>query len=149
MKLPKEALPLDPEEWNAKDFMRWAGVRLMYAADGRSRVELPLTDGHRGGAGTPAINGAILSYLHDIAQGLAVRSCLGNHVASLATIHLSIDFLGLLHAHDVVRAEGRAVRVGRSIAFAESEVRDDQAELCSRSTGSFRIRRKPECTHDR
>jgi hypothetical protein len=31
----------------------------------------------------------------------------------------------------------------------ESQVRDDRAKPCLRGTGSFRIRRKPEGTHDR
>ena len=133
---------LDPEEWNNKGFMRWAGARLVHAEKGRSRIELALNDGHRGGAGTPAVNGAILSYLHDVAQGLAVRSCLGDRVASLATINLNIEFLGLLHAKEVIHAEGHALRVGHSIAFGESEVRDDAGQLCSRATGSFKIRLK-------
>lgn len=126
--------------------MRWAGVRLVYAEEGLSRVELPVVAEHRSSAaGTSAINGAILSYLHDIAQGLAVRSRLGDRAVSVVTISLNVEFIGgLIDVREVVRAEGRAVRVGRAIAFAESEVRDDAAELCSRGRGSFHIRRKPD-----
>lgn len=134
--------PLDPEVWNNKGFMRWAGARLIRAEKGRSRIALAITDGHRGGAGTTAVNGAILSYLHDVAQGLAVRSCLGDRVACLATITLNIEFHGLLHAKDVIHADGHAIRVGKSVAFGESEVRDDAGVLCSRATGSFKVRLK-------
>lgn len=133
---------LDAGEWNAKGFMRWAGIRLVHAAEGRSRVELTVVEEHRGGVGTSAINGALLAYLHDVAQGLAIRSCFRSDIASLATINLNIEYQRALFVERVVRAEGCAVRVGRGIAFAESEVRDDHAELCSRAIGSFHLRRE-------
>lgn len=99
------------DEWNALPFMQWAGARLLSAVDGESRLELRVAPHHRGGASTPAINGAILAYLHDIVQGAAVRSRTGD-VPAVATISLAIHFIDLVKARDLLYVEGHAVRVG-------------------------------------
>lgn len=127
------------EHWNDKLYMQWAGLRMLEAQDGRARLELTIEPHHRGGAGTEAINGAILSYMHDIAQGAAVRSLLPPAQNALATINLHIDYLELLHAERTVVAEGKVVRLGRSVAFGESEVRDASGRLCTRCVGTYRV----------
>ena len=129
------------DTWNALPWMQWAGARLLSAANGASCLELRVAEHHRGGANTPAINGAILAYLHDIAQGAAVRSRTGD-VPAIATISLAIHFIDLAQARDVLYVEGRAVRVGTGVGFAESSVRDDAGDICSTASGSFRIFRR-------
>ena len=127
------------EHWNDKLYMQWAGLRMLEVQDGRSQLELTIEPHHRGGAGTEAINGAILSYMHDIAQGAAVRSLLPPAQNALATINLHIDYLELLHAERTLVAVGKVVRLGRGIAFGESEVRDASGRLCTRCVGTFRV----------
>jgi acyl-coenzyme A thioesterase PaaI-like protein len=129
------------DNWNALPWMQWAGARLLSAANGEARLELRVADHHRGGANTPAINGAILSYLHDIAQGAAVRSRTGE-VAAIATISLAVHFIDLVNARDLLYVDGHAVRVGSGVGFAESTVRDDAGDICSTASGSFRIFRR-------
>jgi len=129
------------DEWNAYPWMRWAGARLLSAADGKSRLEMRVADHHRGAAQTSAVNGAILSYLHDIAQGAAVRSRTGEH-STVATISLTIHYIDLVHARDLLFVEGSAVRVGTGVGFAESSVRNDSGDICSTASGSFRVLRR-------
>ncbi len=127
------------EHWNNKLYMQWAGLRMLEAQEGRARLELAIEEHHRGGAGTQAVNGAILSYMHDIVQGAAVRSLLPPAQNALATINLHIDYVELLRAERTVIAEGRVVRLGRGIAFGESDVRDASGRLCTRCVGTFRV----------
>ena len=129
------------EEWNAYPWMQWAGARLLFAADGKSRLEMRIADHHRGAAQTSAVNGAILSYLHDIAQGAAVRTRTGEH-STVATISLTIHYIDLVHARDLLFVEGTAVRVGTGVGFAESSVRNDSGDICSTASGSFRVLRR-------
>lgn len=72
------------EPWNNKLYMQWAGLRMLEAQDGTNRLELTIEAHHRGGAGTEAVNGAILSYMHDIVQGTAIRSLLPPQENALA-----------------------------------------------------------------
>ena len=128
-------------QWNALPWMRWAGARILSAEDGAVRLELVVGEHHRGGASTPAINGAIVSYLHDIAGGAAVRSKVGD-VPAIATISLAIHFIDLVQVKDTLYVDGKAIRVGSSVGFAESAVRDDAGRICSTASGSFRIFRR-------
>ena len=133
----------DVEIWNAKPYLRWAGVRMIEAREGLSLLELNVEDHHRGGASSSDnINGAIIAYLHDIAQGAAVRSMW--HVAHthMATISLNIQYLRLLKSEKRVVGRGRLVQTGTTVAYAESELLDDHGNICSRSTGQFRLFRK-------
>ena len=127
------------EHWNNRLYMTWAGLRMLEAQDGRARLELTIEPHHRGGAGTDAVNGAILSYMHDIVQGAAVRSLLPPEQNALATINLHIDYLELLRAERTIVAEGKVVRLGRGVAFGESEVRDASGRLATRCVGTFRV----------
>ena len=129
------------EHWNDKLYMTWAGLRMLEAQGGRAQLELSIEPHHRGGAGTDAVNGAILSYMHDIVQGAAIRSLLPPEENALATINLHIDYIELLRAEETVVAAGRVVRLGRGIAFSESDVRDAAGRLCTRCVGTYRVLR--------
>ncbi len=128
--------------WNAKPYMRWVGARVVLAEGGRSRVEMPVEPNHRGGMGTEAVNGAILAYLHDVAQGVAVRSLLGDDVQAIATLNLNISFVEAMAAETLLVGTGRAISVRSAVAFAESEFLGDKGQVCCRAAGTFRILRK-------
>jgi uncharacterized protein (TIGR00369 family) len=128
--------------WNQKPYMKWAGVTVVEASNGKSKVLLKVEDHHRGAAETDSVNGAILAYLHDITQAVAVCSMLSPAVTSIATINLNVDFVDLMSAHDSLYCEGLVTKVGKHVAFSQSEFRDTNDRICSRSTGSFRIQYK-------
>ena len=129
------------EDWNAKPYVRWSGARVLLANAGLSRIELQVEDHHRGAADTHAVNGAILSYLHDLAQGAAIRSLLGDDVKTIATLNLNISFVSLMTVGKVLVGEGRAIKVHNAVAFAESDFRSANGAVCCTASGTFRILR--------
>ena len=129
------------EDWNDKPYMRWAGARMLLADAGLSRIELQVDAHHRGAAGTDAVNGAILAYLHDVAQGAAIRSLLGDDVKAIATLNLNISYVSLMTAGKVLLGEGRAIAVHNTVAFAQSEFRNAGGAVCCHASGTFRILR--------
>ena len=129
------------DDWNDKPYMRWVGARVVLAEGGRSRVEMPVELHHRGAMGTEAINGAILAYLHDVAQGVAVRSMLGDDVRAIATLNLNISFVDAMAVETLLVGVGRAFSIRSAVAFAESEFLGDYGQVCCRAAGTFRILR--------
>lgn len=137
------------DDWNDKPYMRWAGARVTLAEGGRSRLELEVEPHHRGGMGTEAVNGAILAYLHDVAQGAAIRSLLGDDVRAIATLNLNVTFVEAMAAADLIVGTGRAISIRSAVAFAESEFLGASGQVCCRATGTFRIlrARRPAAAH--
>lgn len=129
------------DDWNDKPYMRWVGARVTVAEGGRSRVELKVEAHHRGAMGTEAVNGAILAYLHDVAQGVAVRSLLGADVRAMATLNLNISYVDAMAAEGLIVGVGRAISVRSAVAFAESEFLGASGQVCCRAAGTFRILR--------
>lgn len=129
------------EDWDAKPFMRWSGLRVTQAGGGAACVELTVADHHRGGGGTRAINGAILAYMHDIVQGVAISSLVDVDVLRMATLHLNIEYPRLLVCDETACVTATVLRMGRTIAFCDSEFRDADDQVCSRSSGTYQIKR--------
>lgn len=138
------------DDWNDKPYMRWVGARVTLAEGGSSRVELRVEPHHRGGMGTKAVNGAILAYLHDVAQGVALRSLLGDDVRAIATLNLNVSFVDAMATDDMIVGIGRAISVRSAVAFAESEFVGASGKVCCSAAGTFRIlrtRRQPVAAH--
>jgi len=138
------------EDWNAKPYMRWVGARVTLTEGGRSRVELTVEPHHRGAMGTEAVNGAILAYMHDVAQGAAIRSMCDDGVRAIGTLNLNVSYLDALAAEEVIVVTGHALSIRTSVAFAESEFLGARGQVCCRATGTFRIlrgTRRPTAAH--
>jgi acyl-coenzyme A thioesterase PaaI-like protein len=58
--------------------------------------------------------------------------------APVLTLDLHINFVA--RGRGVLTAEGRIVRAGRSIVFAEAEARGGQGEIVARASGVFKRR---------
>jgi uncharacterized protein (TIGR00369 family) len=130
------------ETWNAKPYLQWAGARIVSAEAGVARIELAVEPHHHGAADTPAVNGAILAYLHDIVQGAAIRSLLGADVLAIATLNLNITYVDMLPEQRVVVGEGRVVSVRSAVAFAQSDFRNAAGAVCCQAVGTFRVVRQ-------
>lgn len=132
-------------DWTHADalFFRWAGIRLVKAEAGQSRLELDVREHHRGGGGTAAVNGGIVAYLFDGALGAAVRSIWDTGVISQVTITLNIQYLRMIRAEHTVVCEAQVVRQGRLTVFVRGDVTDEAGEICSSCTGIYRLLRKP------
>ena len=112
------------------------GIRIGSVDPGRARLELPirpeLLNSHGG------VHGGVVTALADVA--LAVAAIAHETGARGAyTVDLSVSFLG--PGSGTLTAEGRCLRVGRSLAFSEGEVRDDRGELVAKAIGTFKLLR--------
>jgi uncharacterized protein (TIGR00369 family) len=109
----------------ASPFHRWMGMRLLEAGGGVVEVALDAQDHHLNLQGL--LHGGVLATLADTAAGLAIRTRLEpgrRHV----TVNLDVQFLSAGGPGTIV-ARGTAVRVGRQIAHAQSEIHDAKGRL--------------------
>jgi uncharacterized protein (TIGR00369 family) len=123
------------ERLRSTPFYGLLGIELVSAAAGRARVRMALGDDLLNFQGIA--HGGVLATLADSACGLAVRSALDpgrRHV----TIQLSIQYLLPATAGTIV-ADGRAVRVGAQIAYAEADVTDERGRLLARATSTIGV----------
>lgn len=112
------------------------GIRIGAVEPGRCLLELPtrpeLLNSHGG------VHGGVVTALADVA--LAVAAIAREPGARGAyTVDLSVSFLG--PGTGTLTAEGRCLRVGRSLAFSEGEVRDGRGELVAKAMGTFKVLR--------
>ena len=87
------------------------------------------------------VHGGLLCTLLDTAAGCAVQTLLPAG-SGYASIELKVSFLKPLRASTgEIEARGRALKVGRRIAFAEAHARDQSGELVGHATTSLAINR--------
>lgn len=127
-------------DWNELDFLRWPGLRLVEARDGRSKMELRVEDHHRGGGGSPeTVNGGIISYMFDGLCGAAVSSTWDETIIGQATMTLNVQFLSALDVKEKVYGEARVTRRGGTVAYVEGKVFDDEGEVGASCVGIFKL----------
>jgi len=118
-------------------FYRWSGMALTDAEDGSVTVALDLADHHLNLQGLA--HGGVIATLADAAMGLSLRTSL-----EPGRRHVSIE-IGVHYLRPVtrgrVRAIGRAVRVGREIAYAQADVLDANDRLLARADGTYSVTR--------
>jgi uncharacterized protein (TIGR00369 family) len=110
------------------------GIQLLEKADGIMRLRFTPRPEHLNSWN--GIHGGVLATLLDVALGSAARS-LDTACIGATTIELKANFLSA--ASDVVLGEGRAQRVGRSLIFAEGELRRLGGVLVAKGTGTFKL----------
>ena len=117
-------------------FYEHLGLKLQSLADGRAVIDLPYV-AHFGNS-RGEVHGGVVASLLDIALSQAVRSTLEGPT-NVATISMTVNYLA--PAVGVLRCTGTVVRGGRSVAFAEGEVIDENGHAVCRATGTYRILR--------
>jgi uncharacterized protein (TIGR00369 family) len=115
-------------------FVEHLGIQLLEKADGIMRLRFTPRPEHLNS--WSGIHGGVLATLLDVALGSAARS-LDTACIGATTIELKANFLSA--ANDVVLGEGRAQRVGRSLIFAEGELRRLGGVLVAKGTGTFKL----------
>jgi len=110
----------------------------MLTGPGRSRDQSTRDQSTRAGSGLP-VSSSIRSSatLADAAMGLSVRSALEpgrRHV----TIELGVHYLRAIKT-GTVTATGRAVRIGREVAYAEAAVTDERGTDLARASGTYSV----------
>ncbi len=112
--------------------MRHMGARLDLSTPPRVCVHLVEVQAHhRGGMGTEAVNGAVLSGLADCALGVA--GVLQFHAERAGTVEMSIKFLRATLGQSVT-AHAVALKRSDSVVFAEAELYSG-GRLCALASG--------------
>jgi uncharacterized protein (TIGR00369 family) len=123
------------ERLAASTFHTWAGMEVVEASAGEVSVAMDVLDRHVNLQGL--VHGGMLAILADTACGLSIRSAMEPgrlHVTTDIDIHyLSPASPGRLFGR------GKAVRVGRSLAFAEASIEDAEGRLLARAQARFSV----------
>jgi uncharacterized protein (TIGR00369 family) len=87
------------------------------------------------------VHGGALCTLLDSAAGCAVQTTLPVGIG-FSSIEIKVSFLSPLRAESgAIEIEGRALRVGRQVAFAEAHARDGTGKLVGHATSSLALLR--------
>ncbi len=88
------------------------------------------------------VHGGVFGVIHDAAMNFATNSALeaGDRAA---TLEISYQTIRPAAEGDVLSVRGEVVRVAKQVAYVEASVRDTEAQLVSRATATFLVRRKP------
>jgi uncharacterized protein (TIGR00369 family) len=125
--------------WNQTPFFAWAGLKLIEAHDGEASIVLEVRDHHRGGGGTPAINGGIVAYLFDGLLGTAIASKWDENTFGQVTVTLTVEYLRMIQAERQITGKAKVVRLTKTLAFAEGEVYDEKNVPCAKCSGIYRV----------
>lgn len=85
------------------------------------------------------LQGGVYTAITDEAMALAIITVLDPD-ERIATISESTSFMASVQ-EGTIRAAGRLIRKGRSVAFAEGEVTRGDGRVLARTTASFAVRR--------
>ncbi|HZR02254.1 MAG TPA: PaaI family thioesterase [Burkholderiales bacterium] len=115
-------------------FIEMLGFELLHKKDGIARVRLDPKPEHLNS--WKSLHGGVVMTLLDVALSSAARS-LDESCIGCATVEMKTNFLA--GAGDKVIAEGRAQRAGRSLIFAEGELRDAAGAVLAKANGTFKL----------
>lgn len=120
-------------------FWRAMGVEVVDAGEGWCRLRVPVRDEMRNAAGAP-VHGGIYSALIDMAIGGALSTTHEDSAGGVGqtTLDLNVSFIAATTG-DVLIAEGRLIRRGRTIAFGEATVKDADGKLLAVGRATYMI----------
>ncbi|MFD1796759.1 PaaI family thioesterase [Paracoccus aurantiacus] len=84
------------------------------------------------------LHGGFVSMLLDNGCGIAVRNAVGNADAVVVTVSIAINFIDSV-SEGLVTATGHVAGGGKSMKFAEAELRDATGRLLASATATFRV----------
>ncbi|MCC8193183.1 MAG: PaaI family thioesterase [Deltaproteobacteria bacterium] len=124
------------ETQDVNPLFNFLGARLVSAANGEARMELPVSPCLTQGGGVVA--GGILATLADEAMAHAVITLL-DHDKNTVTTEMNIRYLRATdpNRNGLLIGTARIVKAGRSILTAAAEVHDDAGRLLATAGGSF------------
>jgi uncharacterized protein (TIGR00369 family) len=124
-----EELARAAELFNRSTPLSHAGFRLSFPSTDLAVAELPeVRAEHRGGLGTSAVNGGVLSALFDLVTGCT--ALLVDPRRRSATVQLSMSFERPVFGN-AVRAEARITSLGRRTLFASACILDEKGQPCA------------------
>ncbi len=130
---------LKPDPIARSPFAKDLGFELLEFEAGKAVVAVTMIDRLKNLRGVA--HGGLTATLLDMAMGIAVRSPAGEWTPE-GTVTLNVHFM--LPGQGRLVAEGRLLKAGNSVAFAEGEVRNEQGVMVAKATATFKIvRRSP------
>lgn len=129
---PAEALEMQ-NLWNSNPMLTTVGARIELTDPSVIRIYIDaIHPYHRGGLGSDAVNGGVLSGLFDMGIGLV--GIVNSHKHRTGTVQLNIHFLKPLRGKSL-KIEARLVKAGKALVFARAEAYNDQQEICATCEG--------------
>jgi len=125
---------------DANPFFRMMGIEIVSYGQGEAVLEMEVTPAMMNGDGW--LQGGIYTALADEAMALALVTVMEEN-ESIATVSETTSFYRGVR-EERLRAEGRVVRKGRKIAFAEGRIfrAGQNPEMLSKSDASFAVLRQ-------
>jgi len=121
------------EEWNSNFILQHMNVKVNFSNPEYIEAYIyPIQPFHRGGMGTDAVNGAVISALFDLAIGLVGVVNADFHRSG--TVQLNINFLKPIKGNKI-SVISRLVKQGKSLVFAYAEALDENNEVCATCNG--------------
>jgi len=131
----------DPSSLPTSGIMQMLSGRIDSLEEGVCVMSLTLEEKHMNPNGV--VHGGVLTTLVDEATGHAIVTVRGLEVMAEAphvTLDMSVSFLSGARVGDELVCEGRILRLGRSVAFAEAEVRRRGSDdLVAKGTFTYAI----------
>jgi uncharacterized protein (TIGR00369 family) len=129
--------------WESIPFSRYLGIQVEDMAEGRSRLRLAVRP-ELCNLASSSVHGGVLSSLVDAAAGGAVLSLVRGQAdyAGQTTAELNVSYLSAAPGRGELVAEGHVLRLGRTLAVAEAEVRTHEGELVVKGRATFRLWRE-------
>jgi uncharacterized protein (TIGR00369 family) len=127
------------ERMETSRFHTWMGMQVVDVREGEVDLALDARDHHANLSG--GLHGGVIATLADTAAGLAVRSAIApgsGHV----TVNLDVQYLRA-GTTGTISAHGRVVRIGRSLAFAEADVKDPDGAVLARALVTVAVSAPP------
>jgi uncharacterized protein (TIGR00369 family) len=115
---------MQPDERTPSPFVALVGAKMEEMSEGFVRMSLVLEERHTNPNGV--MHGGVATTLMDEALGAVIASVRGMEAmraAPHATVEMNVSFISGARPGDEIVIEGRALKVGRSVAFGEAEVR--------------------------
>jgi uncharacterized protein (TIGR00369 family) len=109
------------------------GFRMTDAGEGFVVMEMQIEAHHTSPPGSA--HGGILCDLADAAMGCAYGTLLTGE-ATWTTVELKINYLRPAWPGDTIRAEGRVVNAGRTLALTECDVTNAAGKLLARASST-------------
>ncbi len=119
-------------------FIKDLGIEVIDVQPGSSRLELSVQPRHLNG--WSAVHGGVTMTVLDVAMAIAARS-LEPEVQGVVTVEMKCSFMQAGPPTGRLLAAGTCVHRSTTMAFCESEVRDEANRLLARGMGTFKYLR--------
>lgn len=118
-------------------FHQWMQVEAVAAGPGRATLRIPPNPEFVGNPFIPAVHGGIIAALIDLAGGAALFVDLQ---FPTPTIDMRVDYLRPAIAGKALFAEARVKSLGRTVAFVDVDVKDEDDRLVATGRCAYSVK---------